>query len=307
MVCYNLHTLQALLIFIYGVCHSEGVDHGWTFLGVALNIGIALRCNINSPNLNCIEKERRRRCWAGILLLHTYQGILFRDIDMSFLLNIPAAMPTDANDVDILEDRIQEPLTRPTGMSLMVFKLRLFELSTRICAETHNNLSFDESARDSYDILIAKQQQDWDSLFLPNGTPLLLDTASYAHWCILQTYAHQLYLLIHRPFYHSRSDHFSALSRSRYLGSSVALLDLHRQIYELPTLRPYRWLLNGMTSFNALQGAVALATCLMDEPESEATMAAKIEIFTAAVGRIESLQPTSALCAKAYPALRSLQ
>lgn len=59
---------------------------------------------------------------------------------------------------------------------------------------------------------------------------------------------------------------FLPSSREKYLQSDNALLDGHRQICVLPTLRSYRWLVNGLTSFNALQGAVALAACIMDRP-----------------------------------------
>ncbi|KAF5012310.1 hypothetical protein FDECE_1619 [Fusarium decemcellulare] len=307
MVHYNLNTLEALLAMIYEICHSEGVDRGWVFLGTALNIGIALRCNVDSQNLNCIEKERRRRCWAGILMLHTYQGILFRDIDMSFLRTVAATLPADVNDSDIHEDKVAESSTRPTTMSLMRFKLRLFELSTEICSRLSDSPTFDEAFMNHYDGLIAREREEWGRIFLPDGSPSILDTTSYAYWCILQTYAHQLYLLIHRPFYHSHSPRYLLSSRSKYFESSMALLDLHRQICELPTLRPYRWLANGMTSFNAVQGAVALAACINDRPGQADTTALHRETLDAAVQRIKALQQSSPVCAKAYPALQNLQ
>ncbi|KAJ3548421.1 hypothetical protein NM208_g1007 [Fusarium decemcellulare] len=307
MVHYNLNTLEALLTMIYEICHSEGVDRGWVFLGTALNIGIALRCNVDSRNLNCIEKERRRRCWAGILMLHTYQGILFRDIDMSFLRKVDAFMPADVNDSDIHEDKIVEPSARPTTMSLMWFKVGLFQLSSEICSRLSDISPSDEHLFMShYDSLIASERKEWKRIFLPDGTPSILDTTSYAYWCILETYAHQLYLLIHRPYYHPHTPQYIPSSRRRYLESSMALLDLHRQICELPTLRPYRWLANGMTSFNAVQGAVALAGCINNRPEQADTTELHWEALDAAVQRLKALQQSSPVCAKAYPALRDL-
>lgn len=76
---HKLSTLEAFLMVIYNLSHNESVDQGWALLGMALNIGIALRCNVDSQDLNPIEDERRRRCWAGLLSLHIYQRILFRD------------------------------------------------------------------------------------------------------------------------------------------------------------------------------------------------------------------------------------
>jgi hypothetical protein len=307
MVQYDLNTLEAVLIMTYGICHSEGVDRAWIFLGVGLNMGIALRCNANHLNQNFIEQQRRWRCWAGIRMLYTYQGILFRDVDPSFLLAFPSPVPAEVDDSDIHVDALQEPLTYPNSMSLMKFKLRLFELSTRICSRLSNSSTFDEAAMNHFDALIGAEQQQWTSAFLPSGCPSFLDTASFAYWCILETYAYQLYLLIHRPFYHSQSSHFLPSSRKRYAESSIALLKMFENLCELPTLRPYRWLVNGMTGFNALQGAVALAACLIDKHGQEDTTASHKAVFDATVLRIESLQKSSPVCERAYPMIQAIQ
>jgi hypothetical protein len=307
MVRYDLNTLEALLIMIYGICHSEGVDRSWVFLGAAFNMAIALRCNADSPDLDCIERQRRWRCWAGVRILHTYQGILFRDVDLSFLLSFPSPRPADVNDLDIRTGQIMKPSSHPTSMSLMNFKIRLFELSTQICRSISGASILEETSMNHYDGLIASEQQQWTSTFLPSGSPNLFKMADYAYWCILETYAHQLYLLIHRPFYHSQSTHFLPSSRKKYVESSIALLDLHQKICELPTFRPYRWLANGMTSFNALQGAVALAACLIDRPGQVDTTASHRTIFDAAVQRIQLLQASSVICARAYSALQGIQ
>ncbi|CVL07114.1 uncharacterized protein FMAN_15270 [Fusarium mangiferae] len=308
MVRHDLNTLEALLIMTYGICHSEGVDRAWVFLGVALNMGIALRCNvINHSNQNFIEQQRRCRCWAGVRMLYTYQGILFRDVDPSFLLALPSPMPAEVNDSDIHADAVGEPSTYPNSMSVMIFKLYLFELSTQICSRLSNSSTFDQAAMNHFDALIRTKQQQWTSVFLPSGCATFLDTAGYAYWCILETYAHQLYLLIHRPFYHSQSPQFLPSSRRRYAESSIALLETYEKLCELPTLRPYRWLVNGMTSFNALQGAIALAACLMDKPGQESTTDFHTAVFDAAVLRIESLRKSSPVCERAYSAVQAIQ
>ncbi|OJJ03414.1 hypothetical protein ASPVEDRAFT_84861 [Aspergillus versicolor CBS 583.65] len=306
LIHHDINTLEAILILTYNVSHNEGVERGWILLGMALNMGIALRCNVDSPDLNCIETERRRRCWAGILLLHTYQAILFRDIDMSFLHNIKATMPAEVDDSDIHEDKILHTISHPTQMALMKFKLRLFRLSTEVCSHTSGPSRLDERLLEHFDAAIAEEQQLWDSTFLVNGTPKLLDHASYAHWCIMQTYAHQLYLLLHRPFCPSQSEHFLPSSRDRCIKSSTALLDLHRQFCELPRLRHYKWLVNGMTSLNALHGAVALVSCLLGMPDTFDS-APYWKAFHSAVHRMEDLQHRSPVCAKSFPILQRLQ
>lgn len=221
---------------------------------------------------------------------------------MSFLLEIPAIMPSEVNDGDIGEDIIATPTSQPTAMSLTAFKLRLFRLSTNICRSS----KLDMISLTRFDLAIAEEQRQWDLVYLHNGTPSILDSSTYAHWCILQTYAHQLYLLIHQSFHHSRSISFIASSREKCLKSSVALLDLHRQFYESPRLRHYRWLVHGMTSFNALHAAVALASCVLDMSE-QSDQAAYLDIFNAAVLRIETLQTRSIVCEKAFPILCHLR
>lgn len=301
LVHHNLHILQTLLLLIYTICHNEGVERAWSLLGMGLNIAMALRCHVLSNDLSHLEIERRRRCWCGILTLHTYQAILFRDIDMSFPLNIKATMSAEINDVDIHDAPSQK-----RSLSLMKFKIRFFQLSTQICGHISGPSTFDEVSLHHFNQAIAEEQHLWDSTFLIDGSPSVLDSASYAHWCILQTYAHQLYLVLHRPFHHSQSPRFLPASREKCIESSTALLDIHRLLCELPRFRYYKWIVNGMTSFNALHGAVALASCLLDTSDS-LDMRPYWAAFDATVHRMEALQNRSPVCAKAYPILRHLQ
>ncbi|CEI63641.1 unnamed protein product [Fusarium venenatum] len=271
-------------------------------------MGIVLRCNANHSNQNFVEQQRRRRCWAGIRMLYTYQGILFRDVDPSFLLSFPFTMPAEVDDSDIQADSIKEPSTYPNSMSLTKFKLRLFELSTQICSRLSNSSSCDEATMHHFDGLIGVEQQHWASAYIPSGCPSFLDTAGFAYWCILETYAYQLYLLIHRPFYHSQSPQFLPCSRKKYVESSIALLETYEKLCERPTLRPCRWLVNGMMSFNALQGVVALAACLIDRYGQEDTTGSTYQaVFDNAVMRIRSLRNSSPVCERAYPEVQKIQ
>ncbi|CAN9245207.1 unnamed protein product [Alternaria alternata] len=128
---------------------------------------------------------------------------------------------------------------------------------------------------------IAEEQQRWDSTFLMDGSPSLLDTSSYAHWCILQL--------------------------TKCLTSGAALIDLHRQFLELHQLRHYRWYVYGLTGSYAVHGAVALASCILDDANGVADSAPYRAVFDAAVYRIELLQNLSSVYQKAYPVLRHLQ
>lgn len=56
LIRYKFSTFEALLLVIYNLSHNESVDQGWALLGMALNIGIALRCNVDM-NLSPFETE----------------------------------------------------------------------------------------------------------------------------------------------------------------------------------------------------------------------------------------------------------
>lgn len=306
LVFHDLNTLETLLILVYTISHSEGPEYGWALLGAALNISIALRCHVDTQESDCIERERRRRCWAGVLVLHTHQLLCFRDINLRFLFDMEAKMPLWINDVDIHEhtitESLQESSSRPTDMSLMKFQVHLFQLSTQICSHITGSDRLNHQTLRQFDDAIGNEQRQWDSLYLVNGARSILNTAGYAHWCILQTYAHQLYLLLHRPFHSSRSSHFRTDSRDRCVKSGLALLDIHHHFYELPRLNCYRWLVKGAISCNALHGAVALTSCILDMPR-DCGRAEHVSAIDAVVRRLKALKDKSPACSNIYPIL----
>ncbi|KAI0533125.1 hypothetical protein GGR58DRAFT_487841 [Xylaria digitata] len=308
---YRLSTLQALLLVIYEICHEEGVERGWTLMGIALNISIALHCNAESgpPGLNCIEIERQRRCWAGLLSLYAYQIVSYPGVNMLFLTNATATMPADVNDADIREDSVSQPSSRPTQMSVMIFKIRLFQLSSRICRHLKGPNKFDEKMRDLFDDEITEERRQWDAMFpIDDEVPSLLDFSSFAHWS-LQFHGHHLSLLIHQPFCRPRSNPtcFRQRSRAKCITSGAALLKLHQRFWEIPRLRPCRWTLHGLHSFYAVHGAVALASCLLEEESHISDPLQYRDIFITAVDRVEKLQHRSPICMKAHPILSQLQ
>jgi hypothetical protein len=310
-VNHTFSTFEALLMVIYNLSHNESVEQGWALLGMALNIGIALRCNVDQ-NSSHIETERRRRCWAGLLTLHTYQGMLFRDVDMSYLLNIKSSLPANVNDSGITEEGNLYPSShgQPTQMSVMLDKVRLFRLSTEICRHISGPSRLDQLSLHKFDDAIADEQKQWDLTYMVDGSPSILDSASYAYWCVLQTYAHHLYLLLHRPFHHSKAPCFLATSRERCINSSKALISIHRELYEAPILRNYLWLLRGVTSLKALHAAVALNSCLQDvSSETDLTydLGSSREEIKILMIHLKDLSGRSNICSRAYRILRHLQ
>ncbi|KAL4931644.1 fungal specific transcription factor domain-containing protein [Aspergillus undulatus] len=161
---------------------------------------------------------------------------------MSFLPNIKATLPAEANESDIHEETILQPTSQPTQTSLMKFKLRLFRLSAEVCSHISGPSNLDQVAVQHLDTAIAEKERTWDATFLVNGLPRLSDHARYAHWYILQTYANQLYLLLvllllHQPFHNPQSPSILPASRDRCVKSCTTLLNIQRDFCELPRLR----------------------------------------------------------------------
>jgi hypothetical protein len=260
--------------------------------------------------MNCIDIERRRRCWSGVLMLHTYQAISFKDVNVLHIASAETKLPADVNDCDISEDRVSPASTMPTQMSTMRYKINLYQLSARICTAVSSKEGLSETELAVLDAEIAGEQARWDTTFLLEGSPSVLETSSYAQWCLLQLYANQLYLLLHRQFCRigtGSSTGSIRASRDRCIVAGAAMLDIHRQIFETPRLRHLRWYMDGLTSFCAFHGAVALATCLLSWEGGVLQQEAYRATFDAALSRINQLQTRSRVCKKAYPILLQLQ
>lgn len=234
--------------------------------------------------------------------------MVFRDVDMSYLLSINASLPADVNDSEITNEGIIQPSRHdePTQMSVMMAKIRLFRLSIKICRYISSPGRGDQHSLHEFDLSIAEEQRKWDSLYMIHGFPKILDGNSFAHWCVLQTYAHHLYLLLHRPFHHSKAALFLPTSRQKCIDSSAALISIHRQLYEAPLLQNHSWLLKGLTSLKTLHAAVILNSCLLDpastdEMEQDAySLREEIEKLGS---RMKDLSSKSDICSKAHQVL----
>jgi hypothetical protein len=271
-----------------------------------------MQCNRRHlpPELNCIDIERRRRCWSGVLMLRTYQTISFRGTDVLNITTDEAPLPSDVNDMDITKERVSPASTKPTQMSSMYFKVKIHRLSARICKALSSKEALSEVQLALFDAEIATEQGEWDSTFLLDGCPNLLETSSHAQWCLLQLYANQLYLLLHRQFCRVGSKTSSSsteASKAKCMMAGAALLDIHSQLWESPRLRHLRWYMDGLASFCAFHGAVAMATCLIDWGGEVFEQEPYRSAFDAAVSRFQQLQERSRVCKRAYPVLLQLQ
>lgn len=273
---------------------------------MALNMGIALKCN-TSNTCQVAEDKRRRRCWISILSLHTYQAMLFRDVDLRHLLK---TLPPEytANPEKNLASSGSDT---SAGALIMDLKIELFKLASRICTKDAEEKHLAGNALDSIDAEISNLRELWTERFLDAGSPSILNATSYAHWCMFEMYAHQLCLHLHRPFCrkHSTSNTvpYREASSWKCIISGAALLDFNRQYLELPRLRHHRWSIFGWTAACTVHGALALASCLLGRDAIGDDLVPYRLLFDAAVTRLGLFQHQSPIYRKAYPVLQHIR
>ena len=275
---------------------------------MTLNIAITMGCHVDPKDLGVthIEAEQRRRCWYGIVMLHMLQIVSFGNVDILKLRSCNVELPAEVNDIDILADKILPASTSPTQMSYMLFKLRLHNLAYQVCDKLFRGCKLTKEVVMALDGDIAAEQKKWDDRYLADGGPKMVAHHHKAHWNILHGYAHQMYLLLHRPFFHvGRGDSWPG-SRARCVASGRALLDIHQQFYELPHFQRYRWYLNGLGSFYAFHGAVTIFATIFEEG-SGATRLEYGAAFLACVSRFENLAFRSNICAQSLHVLQYLR
>lgn len=276
---------------------------------MTLNIAIAMGCHVDPKVLNIanrLEAEQRRRCWAGLVMLHMLQIVSFGNVDVLHLKDFQVELPADANDMDILPDQILTVPNSPTQMSYMLFKLRLHGLAVQISEKLFRGTGVTIATVMAIDSEIVAEQQKWDDRYLADGGPNLLPHHHQAHWNILHMYAHQLYLLLHRPFFHMQEDDPWPESRARCVTSGKALLDIHQLLCETRHFGRYRWYVHGLGSFYAFHGAVIIFAALFGE-SSGSTKFEYGAAFLACVSRFERLASHSHICAQALHVLQHLR
>ncbi|KAL2126502.1 hypothetical protein VTI74DRAFT_796 [Chaetomium olivicolor] len=330
---HNLHTLQALVILIYGINHTHG--QSWALLGTARNIAFALGCHVDPDafDLDLVVAEQRRRCWAGLNMLYTIQNTTLGNFD-TIQPPFNVKLPLDVDDHQLTSGVNGSALPRsglPSKLSYLLFKFKLYGLASRICSSLfqHGHLpSYDTIL--SLDAEIAAQQHSINYKYLLDTTTAALPNYHAVHLNILFGYTHQLTLLLHRPVViqqqalspspipiatagpYTRAQIIK--SQAKCVESSRALLGIHRVLNENEAYRPYRWYNRGIGSFHAFHAAVFLAyycyvCCVSATGDVEDfTVIALCRELRDAVGVFSDMarDGLSQICQKAAPVLRKL-
>jgi hypothetical protein len=156
------------------------------------NVAIALACHIDPSNFNLdmIQCEERRRCWAGLMMLYTIQSTMMGNPDPTFRASASVKLPADVNDQDITLLEIKDPLPGPTQISYLLFKFSLYDLTSQICRETFSSSEPSRSVIQNLDQQICLAQETWDSRYISDSTFETLPTHHAVHLHILHAYAH---------------------------------------------------------------------------------------------------------------------
>ncbi|KAL1614080.1 hypothetical protein SLS54_010011 [Diplodia seriata] len=350
----TLHTLQALILMSYGISHSHG--DVWSLLGMTYHMALALGCHVDPEHfgLDVLECENRRRCWAGLMMLYTIQNISCGNIhQLQIATSSAVRLPTNIDDDDLAaaaasSSNLAPPADspRPTEMTYMLFKYRLYELCSRICdaiiGAGSRPVSPDVVAGLESDI--QRERETWASRYyyynnnddeehhLPAHQRLQLH--------ILDGYSHQLTLLLHRPAFvaaPNANDNSTSTSSSRKkcIEAALAELALHATLHRdgAALFAPYRWYGRGVASFHAFHAAVVLVAIIVAAPSEPSASTSSDssspsgtsslggdtagsqqkqqyrelqQAVTDAVRIFEEMAPRSRFCAKAAPALRGL-
>lgn len=273
------------------------------------NIAVAMACHIDPSdfNLDSIQCEERRRCWTGLIMLYTIQNSFLGSPDPNWRVSHSVRLPADVNDIDITVSGVHSSTLGPTQMTYLLFKFRLYNLTASIGNIISTVSNPTRSSIQSLDAEISSAQESWDERYHADTSHGPLPTHHRVHLHILQSYAHQLFLLLHRPFFAQSIIGLDIPNESqiRCITSAEALLDIHRSLCEDEEYRPYLWYTYGLGSFHAFHAAAVLAVALI-MPIYRPQWGKFRRMLEEVSGRFEVAKGRSPICSRAGRILRGL-
>lgn len=274
-------------------------------------------CHIDPEwfSLGPIEREERRRVWAGLMMLYTIQNTSFGSLDQTQLPQ-DVKPPADVDDVDLLtapsisltSDPSSPLLTRPTQMTFLLLTSRLYKVSNRICESifTYPQSRFSTSQLESEVLAI---RELCDARYNLDTARDPLPVHHQANLNILYAHIHQLLLLLLRPslcqFLQGEITSETCEARGKCMASAKASLSIFQSLLKNPQFAPYKWYTSGLGSFHAFHAAVVLAVGLMN-PENQAEFDETKETLSKALDMFASLSVRSIFCSKAMPIVRQI-
>lgn len=294
MFRHNLCTVQCLVLLIYAINHAQGP--AWSLLGTTLHIAVAVGCAVDPArlNVNRIEAEERRRCWAALQMLYTIQNTCLGNL-MPFRIDSHVELPADIEDDDLKLDtsnHLPGKDDAPTKMTYLLYKFRLYNLAFEICQLT---LRDNRANLESIDRRIAYEEQHHFERF--TSRPLAeLEPYHQAHYYILAIYTNHLTVLLHRPWL---SENIYKQSSDRCEHAANTILSNFEKLYSGPIFRSYRWYVDGLGSFYAFFSITTLLVLHGNGQLDGQSRPETISLLLRCVDLLVSNASRSAVCSKA--------
>ncbi|KAJ5811396.1 hypothetical protein N7474_007697 [Penicillium riverlandense] len=304
---HNLHTVQCLVLLVYAINHTHGP--AWSLLGTTLNIAIAIGCHIDPAALNVdlIQAEERRRVWAALMMLYTIQNTCLGNLT-PFKLEHNVPLPADLDDEEILSSHSPPKLypsgtRKPTKMSYILFKFRLYHLASDICQLT-SSVSPTQSQIHALDDRINAEQNEQAARFQGKTD---LPTYHQAHSFILDNYTNHLILLLHRPSF-SLEDWDGSIDASyeRCKQAALVILSNYQMLHTRQEFHPYCWYINGVGSFHAFLAVSTLLVLVGKEKAMTESRHFMSEAVQGCLARFQEKAPYSEICRNAFSILKPL-
>jgi hypothetical protein len=303
---HNITTLQTLLILIYGIQHSLG--HSWTLLGLAYHLVISVGCHVDPAafDLDIVVAEERRRCWLALITLLCNQNTSMTGFDMNQTVSSSRVRPpAGVWDEDIVHGR-QQPLensAKMTPVSYLIWKFRLFRVSSEICDPVLLARPDDLAIRRRLDAVIRTELDPLEQKY----AALVGTDPSVVHFNLLLSLAHHLVLLLHSGIL---NDATSGLTQHEWskrccTESAQRVLELHADFQQLPHFAPFHWYIRGRGAFYAFHAAFVLFLIVSLEPENTCPLKV-VRLLHECHARLEASQTQSRLCARTATMLRHM-
>ncbi|KAJ5343682.1 uncharacterized protein N7506_003506 [Penicillium brevicompactum] len=311
---HNLHTLQCLILLIYAINHAQGP--AWALLGTTLNIAIAIGCHVDPALLNLppVEIQERRRAWAGLMMLYTIQNTCLGNM-APFQVRSNVELPADVEDEEVVSDPFQHAVQevesspgpkKPTKMSYILFKFRLYSLASEICGLRVRDLTANLGKLYALD---GKLQNEMQAQAMRFHQQLDLPTYHQAHSLILNNYTNHLVLLLHRICLlrpEGAEDGSLTTSSDKCEDAALAILSNYETLNMRADFTPYRWYINGLGSFHAFL-AISILLVLLGKPRaSQSRKHVILQAVQSCLRRLHETAPYSEICQRACSILDPL-
>jgi hypothetical protein len=257
-------------------------------------------------SLGRIEREERRRAWAGLRMLCVNQNVISSSLSTG-LSSLGVKLPLDVNDVDLLTGTVSEPVPRLTQMTYFLLQYRLHNISSMVCDNIFSFPPRYSVTQIEAEILAVHEMCEKRYQMEPGVDPLPVH--HLANLNILYSYIHQLYLLLLRPalyrYWQGDVTVETCAARAKCFVSAKTSLAIHQTLYESPQFAAYKWYNSGLGSFHAFHAAVILCAMLMHLGNNYEANDTK-DVLWKSLDVFASLSNSSSFCHKAVPVLRQM-